>query len=228
MSLIFFFAAVFSYLFFVVRFAWQSIIWFRASGHAAAYPVFLKRVPASVCIGTVLDILFFRRIFNTSKPLWIGSWVFHISFFLVALRHMRFFFPSLPDCLIFLQPVGLIAGYLLPLSLLYLIALRTSQKKERYASLYNYIISGMLLLISSIGVVMRMFFRPDMLRVKEFSLGIFGLSPQPLPDSSLFLFHLALFLLLLPYLPTHIIAAPFVNLEANRRMEELRYVIHER
>jgi len=49
-----------------------------------------------------------------------------------------------------------------------------------------------------------------------------------LPDSSLFLFHIALFLLLLPYLPTHIIAAPFVNLEANRRLEELRYVIHER
>lgn len=220
-------AALAAYLFFMVRFAWQSLIWFRASGQAA-YPVFLNRVPASVCIGTVLDILFFRRIFNTSKLLWIGSWIFHISFFFVALRHMRYFFSSLPDCLILLQPVGLIAGYLLPLSLLYLMVLRTVQKKERYASSYNYIISGMLLLISSIGVVMRTFFRPDLVSVKQFSLGIVGLSPQALPDSSLFLFHIALFLLLLPYLPMHIIAAPFVNLEANRRMEELRYVIHEK
>lgn len=228
MSLIFFFAAVFSYLFFLVRFCWQSIVWFRASGHAAAYPLFLAKVPVSVYIATVLDILFFRRIFNTSKLLWIGSWVFHISFFFVALRHMRYFFPTLPACLVFLQPLGLIAGYLLPLSLLYLTALRTSQKKDRYASSYNYAISGMLFFISTVGLTMRMFFRPDLLSVKQFSLGIFGLSPQPLPDSMLFLLHIGLFLFLLPFLPTHIIAAPFVNLEVNRRMEELRYVIHER
>jgi nitrate reductase gamma subunit len=221
-------AALISYLFFIVRFAWQGIIWFRASGHAAAYPVFLKKVPASVYSSTLLDILFFRKIFNTSKLLWAGSWVFHVSFFFVALRHMRYFFPSLPDCLILLQPVGVVAGYLLPLSLLFLMALRTVKKKDRYVSSYNYFISGMLLFISSIGLTMRMFFRPDLLSVKQFSLGIFGLSPQALPDSALFLFHLALFLLLLPYLPTHIIAAPFVNLEVNRRMEELRYVIHEK
>ncbi len=221
-------AALVAYLFFLIRFAWQSIVWIRASGYAAAYPVFLSTVPARVYISTLLDILFFRKIFNTSKLLWIGSWVFHISFFFAALRHMRYFFSSLPDCLIFLQPVGLIAGYLLPLSLLYLIALRTMQREDRYASSYNYIISGMLLLISSTGVVMRTFFRPDLISVKQFALGIFGLSPHVLPDSSLFLFHLSLFLLLLPYLPAHLIAAPFVNLEANRRMEELRYVIHER
>lgn len=221
-------AALVAYVFFLVRFARQSIIWFRASRHAAAYPIFLTKVPASVYITTVLDILFFRRIFNTSKLLWTGSWIFHISFFFVILRHTRYFFPSLPDCLILLQPVGLIAGYLLPLSLLYIIALRTVQKKDRYASSYNYVISGMLFFISTIGLTMRMFFRPDLLSVKQFALGIFGLSPQPLPDSMLFFLHIGLFLLLLPFLPPHIIAAPFVNLEANRRMEELRYVIHER
>jgi len=228
MNILIFSAALVAYFFFMVRFAWQSISWFRASGHAAAYPVFLKKVPASVCISTVLDILLFRRIFNSSKLLWAGSWIFHISFLFVALRHMRYFFPSLPDCLILLQPVGVAAGYLLPLSLLFLMVLRALQKKDRYASSYNYIISGILFLISSSGVIMRIFFRPDLISVKKFALGIFGLSPQALPDSSLFLFHIALFLLLLPYLPTHIIAAPFVNLEANRRLEELRYVIHER
>jgi len=228
MSLSFFFAAVVIYLFFIVRFVWLVIIWLRASGNATAYPVFLTRVPVRVYVITVLDILFFRRIFDTSKLLWIGSWVFHVSLFFVALRHMRYFFPSVPDCLIFFQPVGLIAGYLLPLSLLYLIALRTAQKKDMYASSYNYAISGMLFFISTVGLMMRMYFRPDLLSVKQFSLGIFGLSPQPLPDSMLFLLHIGLFLLLLPFLPTHIIAAPFVNLEANRRVEELRYVIHEK
>jgi nitrate reductase gamma subunit len=228
MSLIFFLAALFSYLLFVVRFAWQGLQMLRASGHAVPYPVFLRRVPASVYLSTVFDILFFRRIFSSSKVLWIGSWLFHLSFFFVALQHMRYFFPSLPDCLILLQPVGVVAGYLLPFSLLYLMVLRTVKKKDRYVSSYNYVISGILFFISSVGLTMRMFFRPDLLSVKQFSLGIFGFSPQALPDSSLFLIHIALFLLLLPYLPTHILAAPFVNLEANRRMEELRYVIHEK
>ncbi|MBI5634059.1 MAG: hypothetical protein HZA15_11335 [Nitrospirae bacterium] len=222
------FAALVSYLFFLVRFAWQGLQVLRASGYAAFFPVFLRRVPASVYISTILDILFFRRIFSSSKVLWMGSWIFHISLFFVTLRHMRYFFPSLPACLIFLQPVGLAAGYLLPLSLFYLMVLRTVQKKDRYTSSYNYIISGMLLLISSTGVAMRAFFRPDVLSVKQFSLGILSLGPRMLPDSSLFLLHFFLFLLLLPYLPTHIIAAPFVNLEANRRIKELRYVIHER
>lgn len=221
-------SAIASYLIFLVRSAWQGFQVLRSLVSAPRYPVFLRRVPASVYLSTILDILFFRRIFSSSKVLWLGSWVFHISLFFVALRHMRFFSPSLPDCLIFLQPVGLIAGYLLPLSLLYLLLLRTVQKKDRYASPYNYVISGMLLLTGAVGLAMRTFFRADVISVKQFSLGIFGLRPQPLPDSMLFLFHLGLFLLLLPFLPTHIIAAPFVNLEANRRTEELKYVIHER
>jgi len=221
-------AALVSYLLFIVRFAVQGLQVLRASGSASFSPAFLRRVPASVYLSTILDILFFRRIFSSSKVLWIGSWVFHLSFFFVALRHVRYFFPSLPGCLIFLQPVGVAAGYLLPLSLLYLLVLRTVQKKDRYASSYNYIISVMLFLISATGVVMRTYFRPDLISVKQFALGIFGLSSHVLPDSALFLFHLSLFLLLLPYLPAHIFAVPFVNLEANRRVEELRYVIHER
>lgn len=225
---IIFAAALLSYLLFVARFAWQGLQVLRAAGHAIPYPVFLKRRPAVVYLSTLLDLLFFRRIFSTSKLLWAASWVFHISFFFVALRHMRFIFPSLSACLVFLQPVGVVAGYLLPLSLLYLITSRIVQKKDRYASSYNYIISGMLFLISATGVVMRTFFRPDLISVKQFALGIFGLSPHALPDSFLFLFHFGMFIILLPYLPTHIIAAPFVNLEANRRLEELRYVIHER
>lgn len=225
---IIFAAALLSYLLFVARFAWQGLQALRAARHAIPYPVFLRRAPVSVYLSTLLDLLFFRRIFNTSKLLWAASWVFHISLFFVALRHLRFMFPSLPACLVFLQPVGVVAGYLLPLSLLYLIASRTVQKKDRYASSYNYIISGMLFLISSTGLVMRIFFRPDLISVKQFALGIFGLSPQALPDSYLFLFHFGMFIVLLPYLPSHIIAAPFVNLEANRRMEELRYVIHDK
>ena len=227
-SKIIFVAVLLSYLLFVARFAWQGLQVLRAAGHSIPYPVFLKRRPALAYLSTLLDLLFFRRIFSTNKLLWAASWVFHVSFFFVILRHLRFLFTSPPACMVFLQPVGVAAGYLLPLSLLYLIASRTVQKKDRYASSYNYIISGMLFLISSTGVVMRSFFRPDLISVKQFTLGILGLSPHALPDSYLFLFHLVMFIVLLPYLPTHIIAAPFVNLEANRRMEELRHVIHER
>lgn len=226
--MIFFAAALAVYLLFLVRFAWQGVLWFRASGNTAAYPLFLAKVPARVCISTILDILFLRRVFSNSKLLWLGSWLFHVSFVFAGMRHLRYIFPSLPGCIVFLQPVGVAAGYLLPVSLLYLLVLRIAQKKHRYQSFYNYGITGMLLLISSTGVIMRAFFRPDLLGVKQFALGIFNLSPQPMPDSSLFFVHFSLFLLLLPFLPSHLVAAPFVNLEANRRWEELRYVIHER
>lgn len=228
MLLIAFFCALLSYFLFIFRFAWQGIIWLKTSASRQLYSQSVGAAPATVYLSTVLDLLFFRRTFSTGKFLWTGSWIFHLSFFFVALRHTRFFFSSLPDCLIFLQPAGLVAGYLLPVSLLYLIGRRLLAGKERYASPYNYGLSVMLFLISSIGLAMRMFFRPDVVMVKQFSLGIVSFSPQPLPESLLFLFHFGLFLFLLPYLPTHILAAPFVNLEANRRAEELRYVIHDK
>jgi nitrate reductase gamma subunit len=227
MALIMFLAALSAYALFISRFAWQAVLWFRSSGQTALYPVFRRKMPAVVCLSTLLDVLFFRRLFAASKLLWLGSWIFHVSFILVALRHMRYFFPSLPDCLILIQPAGVCAGYLLPLSLLYLLVLRIVRKKDRYASSYNYAISGALFLISATGVLMRTFFRPDPVSVKQFGLGIFSLSPQALPDSPAFILHSSMFLLLLPFLPSHILAAPFVNLEANRRREELRFIIHD-
>jgi len=226
-SKIVFCAALISYLVFVSRFAWQGITYLRAAGQSAAYPRFLSTTPTSVYIATLLDILLFRRVFSVDKLLWMGSWTFHVSFFFVILRHVRYFFSSLPDCFTILQPIGVFFGYLLSVSLLFLIMLRVSQKKDRYVSSYNYVITGMLFLISVTGVMMRNFFRPDLVVVKQFCLGVFGLSPAVLPESPAFLMHSVMFLVLLPYLPAHFFAAPFVNLEANSRKEELRGIMHE-
>ncbi len=227
MSKIVFCGALLSYLAFLIRFAWQAVAWFRATDRTFLYPRFRGRTSPPVCASTGLDIFFFRRIFSSGKLLWLGSWTFHVSLFFVALRHARYFFPTLPDCLIFIQPVGVFFGYLLPVSLLFLIVLRSMRKKYRYVSSYNHVISGMLLLISASGIVMRNFFRPDLVTVKQFSLGIVSLSPAALPDSPIFLLHGIAFVVLLPYLPTHLLAAPFVTLEANRRNEELKDIIHE-
>jgi len=215
------------YALFLSRFAWHSLLWLRASAQPS-YSAAFRKAPAFVYIASAIDILFFRRIFISGKMLWIGSWLFHLSLVLVGIRHLRFLCRSLPSCLILLQPTGVFAGYVLACSVFYLIILRSVRRKNRYASAYNYFILCMLLLISIIGLVMRNFFIPDLVEVKYFMLGVFGLQPQPLPDSLLFILHFSLFLVLLPYLPVHILAAPLVNLEANRRREELRFIIHDK
>ena len=222
-----FIAALASYALFLARFAWNVIVWFRSPNGDSTMLSERMRKSSLPCISTLLDILFFRRIFRSSKSLWPGSWIFHLAFVFVLLRHLKFIFPSLPDCLIALQPLGLVAGYLLPFSLLYIIALRSVRKKERYTSFYNYGIAVMLFLVSTSGLIMRLFFRVDQSSVKYFSLGIVTLRPHAIPDNPLFLFHILTVMLLLPNLPLHLIAAPFVLFNANRREEELRYMIHE-
>ena len=223
-----FIAAISAYILFVGKFLHQSFIWFRVSSPAYV-PYHLKRAElASAFVPTILDMVFFRRVFAMSKMLWVGSWLFHISFLFVVLRHLRYFFTSIPDCVVFFQPVGVAAGYLLPSALLFLLVMRAMKKKDQYVSAYNRFISSMLLFISLSGLLMRNYFRADLLEVKRFTLGIMALSPQSVPDDLTFLFHVGLFILLLPFLPVHLFAAPLVTLEANMRSEGLKYIIHEK
>lgn len=218
---------IFVYSSFVTRFAWHVILWLRASGQSQYRQNSSAKASGSAYLVTLLDLLLLRRTFGSGKMLWIGSWTFHVSLLFVGLRHLRFICRSLPDCFILLQPVGVFAGYLLAFSLFYLIMLRTMFRQNRYASDYNYFLLCMLFVISISGLVMRNFFVPDLAAVKYFILGITGLQPRSIPDSPLFIFHFAGFLLLLPFLPLHLLAAPLVTLDANRREEELRFIIHD-
>jgi nitrate reductase gamma subunit len=230
MQIILFLAAYGAYAVFWYRIVFHVLAWFRATGRYGASPGLNPGQSARICAVSCLDLFFFRRLFESGKMLWLGSWVFHISFVFVLLRHLRYFLNPVPACISFIQPFGVVAGYTLPASLFFLMLLRLFGRKRyvsKYVSWYNFFLLGLLFSISFIGLLMHLYFMPDLPDVKEFVLGILAFRSEPVPGSLLFVVHFAFFLLLLPYLPTHFFSAPLVILEARKREEGLHEVLHE-
>lgn len=171
------------------------------------------------------DILFLSRLLKTNDLLWIGEWLFHCTFLLVVLRHLAFFLNPVPGWVAFLQPFGVFAGYLLPLSLIYILSIKLRGEKGYFPS-YNFFLLVLLLLLSVTGILLRTVFKADLVAIKGFVLGILSLSPQSVPLHFLFIVHFSLVLVLILYVPTHIFAAPFVMLDAREREEELGRLMH--
>jgi nitrate reductase gamma subunit len=167
------------------------------------------------------------RVLNANPALWIGEWTFHASFLLVVLRHLRFFLDPVPQWVWWLQTPGLVGGYILPFALAYILGIRLLTKHEKYAAPANLFLITLVLLISSLGVIMHAWFKPNLVDVKLFALGILSLHPAAAPASLLFVLHVALALVLVPFLPTHIFTAPLVMMEARKREQALHLVIHE-
>lgn len=174
------------------------------------------------------DIIFFRRVLVASGLLWFGSLMFHLSFLLVALGHLRYFTDPVPLWVMDLQTCGMIAGYILPASVIYLLSIRIFSKKDRYLTYDNYLILGLVLLISITGLFMRLLFRTDLMSIKEFSFGLLTFQQAPLQSGWLFVIHLLIVLLLVILLPSHIFSAPLVTMEARRRERTLDMVMHEK
>lgn len=221
------FIAYTAYTLFWGRILLHAIVWCRASDNIKdlAHPD--KRTGPIVLVLTLLDLLFFRRLFNSDKALWFGSWPFHLCMLLVILRHMKYFMEPVPVCVRYVQPFGLAAGYALPFTAAYLIIFRLLSDKKDYVSPSNYFVLASVLLISISGVLMRTYFRAGLPDVKGFIMGILTFSPQAVPASPLFILHFLMLIVLIPVLPSHMFAAPVVALFARKRDEELGSAIHE-
>ena len=221
--------AVYSvYAAFWIRFLLHALLWWKAVKRPAA--IFVGRVPpSSVKAWAFLarDVILFWRLLKINPSLWFGEWVFHMSFLCVILRHLRYVFLPAPAWVWWFQIPGLIAGYILPLSLLYILIVRLFSVREKYSSPANMVLLGLLFVISSIGLLMVTLYRTDVIAVKLFTIGILSATPAALPDSILFLLHFSLVLILVPLLPTHILTAPLVMLEARKRDMALPLVMHE-
>jgi len=186
-----------------------------------------SRLTGRLFLSAAGDIFFFRRLFRVNSILWFGEWLFHIFFFLTALRHLRYFLDPVPGWIISLQPVGICAGYLLPLSLLYILVLRSLTEREEYLSPSNLSVLLLLFLIGITGALMHGIVKPDIVSVKEFIIGMVTLKPVPVPKNLLFILHFALVLILVHILPSHVFAAPLVIIEARKRDEGLGRVMHD-
>ncbi|MCL5991586.1 MAG: sulfate reduction electron transfer complex DsrMKJOP subunit DsrM [Bacteroidetes bacterium] len=200
-----------------------------------------------------LEVLFFRSLFRNTKAelkegpnltygankwLWLFSLAFHWSFLIIFLRHFRFFTQPIPFFVPYLQeidgffqiwvPIIYITDCVIVAALSYLFFRRVFDSKIRYISLPSDYFP--LLLISGIaitGILMRYFFKTDLVAVKELMLGILSFSPSvhAVGLSSWFYLHLFFVCSLLIYFPmsklvhlTGIFMSPTRNLANTNRM----------
>jgi nitrate reductase gamma subunit len=200
-----------------------------------------------------LEVLFFRSLFRntkmemksgpklvygSSKYLWLGAIVFHWSMLIIVLRHLRLFMQPIPSFVLGLDSldgffqVGLpglyITDVLILSALTFLILRRLTVRRIRYISLASdYFPLFLIFSIAASGVLMRYFFRIDLVNVKELAVGLFSFHPVvPQGTGVLFYVHLFLVCTLLAYFPFSklmhmpgIFLSPTRNLANNSRMK---------
>jgi nitrate reductase gamma subunit len=186
----------------------------------------LEECPSCATAGrATADVLLLLRLLKANDVLWLGEWLFHVSFLFVFMRHLRYVLNPLPACTAFFQPAGIIAGYILPCALVYILVIKLANEK-RYILSYNFFLIGVLLLLSTTGILLRTVFRTDVVAVKLYVLGLLKFSPGAVPQGLLFAVHFLLALLLVLCLPTHLLTAPLTLLDARKREEEVEELMH--
>lgn len=200
----------------------KSLDWIEPDGIESPYTTggVIKRL--------ALDVLFFRPLlknekveleapykllFKPSVLLWAGAMLFHWSFLMILLRHLRFFLEPVPSLIVFLQRLDSILQGLFPIlymsdilflaSLAYLFLRRILYPPIRYISLSSdYFVLLLILGIGLSGILMRLFFKVDLIQVKEWSLAMLRFRPIP-PKGVHLLFYIHLFFVafLLVYFP---------------------------
>jgi len=208
-----------------------------------------------VIIRMALEIFFFRSLFRNTKAelrvdengpklsygsakwLWVGSLVFHWSFLIIVVRHLRFFLEPVPhvlqlvDSIDGMLQIGLPPIYLTDLFFLlgitFLFLRRIFIPQVRYISLVaDYFPVFMIMGIAISGILMRYFYRVDIVAVKELALGLVQLHPAiPAGIGVIFYVHLFLICTLFAYFPTSklmhmggIFLSPTRNMISNNRM----------
>jgi nitrate reductase gamma subunit len=190
---------------FVLGFLSKVVLYFKTPS-----PLKIPTTPApKSSIGVVLrlipEILFFRSLLKggtTEKILWLGGWVFHVSFLLIVLRHLRFFTYPVPDFVMSFQQIGIWAGLVFPIALLILIVRRFTNDRLATITLFaDYFVLVLITAIGATGLMLKYITRTNMVDVKAFILGLVHFSPTQMPDSTIFLIHFSLILVLLVYFP---------------------------
>ncbi len=174
-----------------------------------------------------LEVLFFRSLFRntkaglkgkkiiygSSKWLWLGGLVFHWSFLIIFLRHVRYFAEPVPGFVTLLQgldgffqaglPIVYITDVLFLAAVTFLFLRRVLDSRLRYFSLAaDYFPLFLLLAIGVTGVLMRYFYKVDIVEVKQLAMGLLSFNPYvPEGVGVLFFIHLFMVSTLIAYFP---------------------------
>jgi nitrate reductase gamma subunit len=213
---------------FLWRIIWRILLLLSIPGERNKEPLPGPGITRITILRAVRDILLLTRLFRVNKLLWIGEWVFHWALFFVLLRHLKYFFYPFPGFLSSFQSVGLFAGYVLSLSLIYILIVKLRIEKRVYFSTYNFFLLILLITISLTGILMNNIMRPDIVEIKHFILNILIFEPVPVPKSILFNIHFYMTLIFFVSLPTHIFAAPYTILNAREHEDRFNLMMHEK
>jgi nitrate reductase gamma subunit len=155
-----------------------------------------------------------RLVYGSSKYLWLGAIVFHYSFLVVILHHLRFFTEPVPGFVVFVErldsffqigvPTFYITSFTLLAGLGYLLYRRLADGQVRFMSLLSdYFALFLLLGIGITGALLRYTpWRTDITTVKELALGLWTLTPVTIHGAHpIFYVHLFLVSVLLAYFP---------------------------
>jgi nitrate reductase gamma subunit len=202
-----------------------------------------------------LEVFFFRSLFRNLKTqmhdgaklaygeakwLWLAGMAFHWSFLFILIRHLRFFTEKVP------MPVRLVEGLdsflqigtpllymtdvVLLAAVIYLFIRRVGLPQVRYISLIaDYFPLFLILGIAASGVLMRYFYKTDIVSVKVLAMSLVGFNPDPKMlgnIGAIFYIHLFLLSILFAYFPfsklVHmggVFMSPTRNLANNNRMK---------
>jgi nitrate reductase gamma subunit len=175
-----------------------------------------------------LEILCFRSLFRNTKAkltddqelvygrdkwLWAAALAFHWSFLIVLLRHYRFFAEPIPSFVWGLQsidgvfeigvPIVYMTGIVLLASVTYLFLRRLVIPQLSYISLVaDYFPLFLIMGIAGSGILMRHFYKVDVVAVKELAMGLVSFHPAvPETMGVIFFAHLFFVSVLFAYFP---------------------------
>ncbi len=205
-----------------------------------------------VIVRMLLEVTMFRSLFRntkaemhdgpylahgSSKYLWLFALIFHYSFLVVVLRHLRLFLNPVPGLI---QALGGADGFLQVLSpglyisdltivlgLVLLFGRRLVRPQIRYISLVNdYFPLVLIFAIATSGILMRYIIRPDIINIKQLAVGLATFHPViPGEMGTIFFVHLFLVCCLLVYFPFSklmhmggVFLSPTRNMANNNRM----------
>lgn len=218
---------------FIIGFVYRVIIWARSPvpfripttcGQHKSLPWFKQNKidnPSGtfgVVVRMALEILCFRSLFRNIRMgmnkdgqisyhleiwLWLSALVFHYSFLVVIIRHLRFFTEPVPLPIKLIEkldaffqvglPVFYMSGFALLAALLFLLARRLFIAQVKYISLAaDYFPLFLLIGITFTGLMMRYLTKTDIVGVKELAMGLVTFHPT-VPAGISWIFYLHFF-----------------------------------
>ena len=150
------------------------------------------------------EVAFFESLFRSNKWTWIFGWAFHMSLVLIFFRHLRYFMDPLPFWVVWAQPFGQYAAFLMLFGLAGLFGRRIFVERVRYiSSPSDYLMLVLLFVIGGSGAIMSftMIGHTDIVAVKYYIQNLLGFSIVDIPSDFFLLVHLILVIFLMAIFP---------------------------